>query len=76
MPAVDAKKYSLSHFDNSDIWFAASNDLNNKTGWLGRWIDRNGSPRQPAAGDLDRHGALEGDPHRRQARCARSRRCR
>src|SRR6476469_8741211 len=43
MPAVDAKKYSLSHFDNSDIWFAASNDINVKTGWLGRWIDRNGS---------------------------------
>ena len=24
MPAVDAKKYSLSHFDNSDLWFEAS----------------------------------------------------
>jgi uncharacterized protein (DUF1501 family) len=47
MPAVDAKKYSLSHFDNSDIWFAASNDINVKTGWLGRWIDRNGSPTNP-----------------------------
>ena len=45
MPAVDAKKYTLSHFDNSDIWFEASADLNNKTGWLGRWIDRNGSTR-------------------------------
>src|SRR3954451_17536812 len=29
MPAVDAKKYSLSHFDNSDVWFEASYDLNN-----------------------------------------------
>jgi uncharacterized protein (DUF1501 family) len=47
MPAVDAKKYSLSHFDNSDIWFAASNDINVKTGWLGRWIDRNGSATNP-----------------------------
>ena len=47
MPAVDAKQYSLSHFDNSDIWFAASNDQNTKTGWLGRWIDRNGSPDNP-----------------------------
>ena len=44
MPAVDAKKYSLSHFDNCDLWFEASYDLNNKTGWLGRWIDRNGRP--------------------------------
>lgn len=47
MPAVDALKYSLSHFDNSDIWFKASYDLNVKTGWLGRWIDRNGSPTNP-----------------------------
>jgi uncharacterized protein (DUF1501 family) len=47
LPAVDAKQYSLSHFDNSDIWFAASNDQNVKTGWLGRWIDRNGDPSNP-----------------------------
>ena len=47
MPAVDAIKYSLSHFDNSDIWFKASYDLNVKTGWLGRWIDRNGSSTNP-----------------------------
>jgi uncharacterized protein (DUF1501 family) len=47
LPAVDAKQYSLSHFDNSDIWFAASNDQNIKTGWLGRWIDRNGSDSNP-----------------------------
>jgi uncharacterized protein (DUF1501 family) len=47
MPAVDAKQYSLSHFDNSDIWFKASYDLNVKTGWLGRWIDRNGSATNP-----------------------------
>ena len=47
MPAVDAKKYTLSHFDNSDLWFEASANLNNKTGWLGRWIDRNGDPNNP-----------------------------
>jgi uncharacterized protein (DUF1501 family) len=47
MPAVDAVKYSLSHFDNSDIWFKASYDMNVKTGWLGRWIDSYGSPTNP-----------------------------
>jgi uncharacterized protein (DUF1501 family) len=47
MPGVDALKYNLSHFDNSDIWFAASNDMNVKTGWLGRWIDKVGSPTNP-----------------------------
>jgi len=47
MPAVDAKQYNLSHFDNSDIWFRASNDLNIKTGWLGRWLERYGSDTNP-----------------------------
>jgi uncharacterized protein (DUF1501 family) len=47
MPAVDAKRYSLSHFDNSDIWFKASYDLNVKTGWLGRWIDEYGVSDNP-----------------------------
>ena len=47
MPAVDAVKYNLSHFDNSDIWFKASYDLNVKTGWLGRWIDEYGLPDNP-----------------------------
>ena len=47
MPAVDAKQYNLSHFDNSDIWFKASNDQNVKTGWLGRWIDRKGNGTNP-----------------------------
>ena len=39
--------HALSHFDNSDLWFEASADLNNKTGWLGRWIDRNGDANNP-----------------------------
>lgn len=47
MPAVDALRFSLSHFDNSDIWFKASYDLNVKTGWLGRWIDVHGSDDNP-----------------------------
>jgi uncharacterized protein (DUF1501 family) len=47
MPAVDATKFSLSHFDNSDIWFEASYSLTNKTGWLGRWIDEYGTPDNP-----------------------------
>ena len=47
MPAVDAKQYNLSHFDNSDIWFRASNDENIKTGWLGRWLERYGSDTNP-----------------------------
>ena len=29
------------------MWFEASYDLNNKTGWLGRWIDRYGDPNNP-----------------------------
>ena len=42
------------------------------TGWLGRWLDPNGSATNPLqAVSLD--SALEGDPHGRSTRCARSR---
>src|SRR3954454_23968766 len=48
MPAVDATNYSLSHFDNSDLWFNGNpGGLTVSTGWLGRWIDRNGSDTNP-----------------------------
>lgn len=46
MPGVDYQPYSMSHFDSSDYWFSgALSPL--QTGWLGRWIDRNGSARNP-----------------------------
>jgi uncharacterized protein (DUF1501 family) len=47
MPAVDAKKYSLSHFDNSDIWFTGDVTGKASTGWLGRWVDRYGTATNP-----------------------------
>jgi uncharacterized protein (DUF1501 family) len=47
MPAVDATKFSLSHFDNSDLWFNGNPGGVVSTGWLGRWIDRNGSDTNP-----------------------------
>ncbi len=47
MPAVDATKYSLSHFDNSDLWFNGNPGGVVSTGWLGRWVDRNGSDTNP-----------------------------
>ena len=75
MPAVDAKQYNLSHFDNSDIWFQASNDLNVKTGWLGRWIDRNGTARTRCRRSRSTPRSRSRSA-RRPTRCARSRRCR
>jgi uncharacterized protein (DUF1501 family) len=47
MPAVDATKFTLSHFDNSDLWFNGAPGGVVSTGWLGRWIDRNGSDSNP-----------------------------
>ena len=46
LPAVDYTPSNLSHFTSSDYWFAG--DLAaTTTGWLGRWIDRNGSAANP-----------------------------
>jgi len=46
LPAVDYVPASLSHFDSSDYWFAgALSGLT--TGWLGRWVDNNGSTANP-----------------------------
>jgi uncharacterized protein (DUF1501 family) len=47
MPAVDATNFTLSHFDNSDLWFNGNPGGVVSTGWLGRWIDRVGSPTNP-----------------------------
>lgn len=47
MPAVDVVKYTLSHFDNSDIWFSGAASGKTTTGWLGRYIDRVGSATNP-----------------------------
>ena len=67
MPAVDASSTTSATSTTGTSGSAASNDLNIKTGWLGRWIDATARTPQPAAGDLDRHGALEVDPHVGQA---------
>ncbi|MDQ6775211.1 MAG: DUF1501 domain-containing protein [Actinomycetota bacterium] len=46
MPAVDYTPPNLSHFESSDYWFAgALQQLS--TGWLGRWLDTNGSQTNP-----------------------------
>jgi uncharacterized protein (DUF1501 family) len=47
MPAADVLSYSLSHFDNSDMWFSGLTTGVKSTGWLGRWIDRVGDPANP-----------------------------
>jgi uncharacterized protein (DUF1501 family) len=46
LPAVDYTPANLSHFDSSDLWFAGSLSAMT-TGWLGRWVDRNGSALNP-----------------------------
>ncbi len=47
MTGVDATRYSLSHFDNSDMWFNGNPGGVVSTGWLGRWIDVNGVSDNP-----------------------------
>ena len=63
MPSVDALKYNLSHFDNSDIWFEGQLQPQQQDG-LARSLDRRTAQRhEPAAGDLDRQRAVEVDPY-------------
>jgi uncharacterized protein (DUF1501 family) len=49
LPAVDYLPYSMSHFDSSDYWFAGALS-SMPTGWLGRWLDNNGSATNPLQG--------------------------
>ncbi|MCW2966811.1 MAG: hypothetical protein JWM71_583 [Solirubrobacteraceae bacterium] len=46
LPAVDYQPPNFSHFASSDYWFNGAL-TGQTTGWLGRWIDRNGSPTNP-----------------------------
>src|SRR4051812_25018018 len=46
LPAVDYMPPNLSHFTSADHWFNGSLTALT-TGWLGRWIDRNGSASNP-----------------------------
>jgi len=46
LPAVDFLPANLSHFESSDHWFAGTTS-GLTTGWLGRWLDRNGSQSNP-----------------------------
>jgi uncharacterized protein (DUF1501 family) len=45
-PAADYQPANLSHFESRDYWFAGALE-EMETGWLGRWLDRYGSPTNP-----------------------------
>ena len=45
-PAADYTPANRSHFDSRDYWFAGALEKRT-TGWLGRWLDRYGSPDNP-----------------------------
>jgi uncharacterized protein (DUF1501 family) len=46
-PAADYNPPNLSHFDSRDYWFAGSVTKQMTTGWLGRWLDAQGSKVNP-----------------------------
>jgi uncharacterized protein (DUF1501 family) len=46
LPAVDYQPPNFSHFASADYWFNGALS-GQTTGWLGRWIDRNGSASNP-----------------------------
>ena len=71
-PAADYTPANRSHFDSRDYWFAGALQKM-QTGWLGRWLDTYGSQVNPLQAISLDSLAVEADPLRRGARCARSR---
>ena len=45
--AVGYPSSTRSHFSGRDVWFRADPTGNSQTGWMGRWLDANGSMNNP-----------------------------
>jgi uncharacterized protein (DUF1501 family) len=50
MPAVGYEHPDQSHFTSRHFWEVGALNANERTGWLGRWLDRVGSPENPLQG--------------------------
>jgi uncharacterized protein (DUF1501 family) len=50
MPAVGYEHPDQSHFTSRHFWEVGALNANERTGWLGRWLDQVGSPENPLQG--------------------------
>jgi uncharacterized protein (DUF1501 family) len=50
LPGIDYANPDLSHFHSRAFWETGTITANQTTGWLGRWLDQYGSPRNPFQG--------------------------
>jgi uncharacterized protein (DUF1501 family) len=50
IPAVGYEHPDQSHFTSRHFWEVGALDPHERTGWLGRWLDRVGSPDNPLQG--------------------------
>lgn len=50
LPAVGYTDADQSHFTSRHYWEVGATDASERTGWLGRWLDRVGSPDNPVQG--------------------------
>ena len=50
LPAVGYEDPDQSHFTSRHFWEVGALNANERTGWLGRWLDRVGSPENPLQG--------------------------
>ena len=71
MPAVGYDSPDQSHFVSRHFWEVGALDAQLRSGWLGRVLDRVGTPDNPLAGDLARR--LAGSVAGRRARAGRRR---
>ncbi len=60
IPAIGYANSDQSHFTSRHYWEVGATDATLRTGWLGRYLDKTGTARQPAPGALARCRAAAG----------------
>ncbi|HWI21060.1 MAG TPA: DUF1501 domain-containing protein [Baekduia sp.] len=56
IPGIDYANPDLSHFNSRHFWESGLVNMRPSSGWLARWIDRNGNPDNPFQGLSSEYG--------------------
>ena len=56
IPGIDYANPDLSHFNSRHFWESGLVNMKPSSGWLARWVDRNGNPDNPFQGLSSEYG--------------------